>query len=372
MNILYIISSLRPGGAERQLVELIKGIDKSINNIYVVINESNINGYQETLEINDVPIYCFCRNSKYDMSPVFKTAELVNKLEINVIHTFLNFGSIIGVLVALMTGAPIVCSALRTAMDENWKFWLCSRIISYRADYLVSNSLAGFKNRFKKMRSKYRVIYNGIDTSRFKPVEKIQNDIVNEFNLTRWKIKVGMVATLSEKKDHRTLLDAAKLVLHHYPDTVFIIVGEGLGGRMGQLKDYAAKLDIDENIIFTGFRSDVDQLIQLLDILVLLTDKLYGEGSPNAVIEGMAVGKPILATRGGGTDEVVLDHVNGLLIEPANSEEAATKIMCLIKDKKLSYKLGQNALQYVRDNYSLTRYVKEYELLYNSLLPNNT
>ncbi|MEE9423626.1 MAG: glycosyltransferase [Methylococcales bacterium] len=368
MNILFIISSLRPGGAERQLVELIKGLDKSIYNIYLIVNEVNIDGYQQILDDCNVTIHCFRRKSKYDLSPVFKTIELTKKLKINVIHTFLNLGSIIGILVSMNTNIPIICSALRTAKDENWKFWLCSRIISARSDYLVSNSLVGFKNRFKKMRPKFRVVYNGVDFSRFRPSDKIQKEIVNELSLAQWEIKIGMVATLSEKKDHKTLLDAAKIVLFSYPQTVFIIVGEGLGARMEQLQDYAVKLDIDSNVIFTGFRSDVDQLIQLLDIIVLLTNKLYGEGSPNAVIEGMAVGKPIIATKGGGTDEVVIDHVNGLLVEPEDAQETAEKILFLINNQEASCKLANYAKKFVVDNYSLDRYVTEHETMYHNLI----
>jgi len=368
IHILFVLHSLRPGGAERQLVELIKGLDKSVYRISVAINKYEETGYQPDLEAMNIPIYCFRRKHKYDLSPVLQIARLIKREKVDIVHSFLVLGSVFGTISAKLTSRPIVCSALRTARDTNLREVLLSHSLSYFPDYFVSNSMAGFKSRFKKMRNNFKVVYNGMDFSRFSVDSERQSRIKAEFGLAKWGNVVGMIASLSHKKDQRTLLCSAKLVIEKYPDTLFIFVGDNVRGRLELLQKQANELCISENVIFTGFRSDVDQIVQLLDISVLLTYEKYAEGTPNAVIESLAVNKPVIASKGGGTDEVVEDGVTGLLVEPASAIQTASAIIKLIEDTRLAKTLADNGSALVVQKYALKRYVEEYELMYKTLI----
>ncbi len=370
VKILFIIPSLRPGGAERQLVELLKGLDKSVYRIFVITTEIATSGYGSILDEQGVETICFKRKFKYDVSPIIKSVNFIFKNKIDIVHTFLNLGSLIGVLAGIITNRPVVCSSLVTAKDENWIYWLCNKFFSYTTAYFISNSKIAFDNRFGSMRENFVVVYNGIDMNRFIPSKNQLKIIDEELGLNRWQNKIGMIATLSHKKDHPTLLAAAKIILKSHPDTIFVLAGDDVDDNKARLLNLAITLDIDKNILFTGFRPDIDQLIQLLDIIVLLTHKDFGEGLPNAVIEGMIAAKPVIATRGGGTDEIIDDHVNGILIAPDNPKETANAILELLDNKSLAESIGQSANQYAVNNFSLIRYVSEHTRMYSTLVPN--
>jgi glycosyltransferase involved in cell wall biosynthesis len=367
-HILFVIPSLRPGGAERQLVELAKGLDKDRYTVSVVVTKYEDVGYQPILENMGIAIYCFKRQYKYDISPLLKTINLIRKLNIDVVHTFLTLGSLIGVLAAKFTNRPVVCSALRTAKDESWKDTACNQLFVMFSDYFVSNSKAAFENRFRDMKANFRVVYNGIDFDRFVPYQEKLELAATALRPGPWRWKVAMVASLSDKKDHRTFLQAAKIILANFPDVLFVMVGESIGGRREQLEHFGCELGIQNNLQFMGFRSDVDQLMHLFDVLVLLTEKHIGEGSPNAVLEGVLAGKPVVASRGGGTNEVVTDLVNGLLVDPGNAEQTAAAILRLLKDEPFANKLAVNGKKFVEAMCSLQNHVAQYETMYQDVL----
>ncbi|MGY6275976.1 glycosyltransferase [Methylomonas sp. MgM2] len=363
-NLLFVTPSLRPGGAERQLVELIKGLDTSIYNIFIITAERNDNGYYPVIEALGIPVTCFERRFKFDASPIFKTICFIVKNDIGIIHTFLNLGSLIGILAGIITNTPIICSSLRTARDENMIYWACNQFFSYFSDFFVSNSKIGFDNRFDKMRRNFFIIRNGVDFNRFVKNQEIQQRIATQLQLNRWSYKIGMIASISPKKDHATLIKTAKLVLSHYPSAVFLLIGDAPDSTKTQLENHIHSLGLDDNILITGFRSDVDQLIQLLDISILLTAEKFGEGSPNAVIESMVAGIPVIASRGGGTDEIIEDRINGILVEPANPEQAALAIISLIEDNSFAKEIAKRGQLFACEHYSLERYVNDYNNLY--------
>ena len=368
MHILFVIDSLRPGGAQRQLVELIRGLDKSRYKMSLVVNREENTRYKEILQDIGVPIYCFQRKNRFDISPLIKIIKFIRDSDVDVVHPYLVLGSIFGVTAARITAKKVVCCAIRTAYDANLLEKVVCRLLPYFCDYFVSNSESGFKNRFRKISGNFRIIRNGIDLSSFKSNWEVQKSIVNELQLDGRRCVIGKIASLSHKKDHETFLCAAHILLQKNPNLIFLVVGKSVDNRLEELKYLSQQLGIQDSIVFTGYRPDVEQLIQLLDIVVLLTQKNYAEGMPNAVIEGMAAKKPVIATRGGGTDEIIQDGVNGILVTPASPDELAGSILKLIRDRALASKLAKNGRLFVEQNLGMERYIKQYDELYQNLV----
>jgi glycosyltransferase involved in cell wall biosynthesis len=127
---------------------------------------------------------------------------------------------------------------------------------------------------------------------------------------------------------------------------------------------------LSKQIIFTGKRDDIESILQIIDIGALITNaENHGEGISNSIIECMTMGKPVIATRGGGTNEVVLDGFNGFLVGHKNEEQIIAAIEKLVKDSVLLHTMGENARQYVRKNFDLEQKTDEYIRLYQKLAP---
>ena len=358
-SLLLVIDSLRAGGAERQMVELIKGLDKNKFNIHLYCLSKQENSYEDLVDKLGITINYYTRKYKYDLiRPVFEIKDYIHQNRIDVVQTFLNLGSLIGVAASRLAGKKVICSAIREGKDSDWKLMISKKVLAVFSDVYVSNSWAGFNNRFKKIKPNFKVIYNGIDFSRFEKqidVESLKDDLA----LTGKRHVIGMIASLSPYKDHITLLNAAKIVISKHPDACFLVVGDG--AQRESLELLANSNGIEDHVIFAGYRSDVDQIYKVLDIFVLLTNTdLHQEGISNAILEAMVVGVPVIATAGGGTDELIDHNENGIIIAPKSINEAAEAILNLLENKSFSEQLSKNAQEKVFTNFGLDRYVEEY------------
>jgi len=127
---------------------------------------------------------------------------------------------------------------------------------------------------------------------------------------------------------------------------------------------------LNENVYFLGYRNDVDEVIQIFNIAVLLTNSdIILEGISNAILEAMAVGIPVIASEGGGTNEIIKNNITGILVKPKRPEETAKAIIDLLGDKKKAKKISDSAKISVRQMFNLQKYVKNYEKIYRELIP---
>jgi glycosyltransferase involved in cell wall biosynthesis len=369
VRVLFVIDSLGFGGAERQLVELMKGlIHTDSYEIYIVSLMMRSEGYTDIVNTLGMEIHYCQRTYKYDIfSPLFKIVRCIREYRIELIHTFMNMGSLFGALAAKITGLPVVCSAIRDAKDSSWRDKYIIRFLATLADIYVANSYAGFTNRFRKMRPIFQVVYNGIDFSRFDSDDGNKKASRTELGISSFSRVVGMVASFSKNKDQGTLLTAASKVLNVFPDVGFIFVGDGV--TRIELEKRAAELGIGKQAVFTGFRMDVDRIYPLLDICVLLTNSwVHLEGIPNVLVEAMVCGVPVIASCGGGTNEIVDHGKNGIIVPPHDPESTAMAIIRLLSDREEADRLASEAQIRVRNLFGLEKYVCDYENIYQRVL----
>jgi glycosyltransferase involved in cell wall biosynthesis len=368
MRILFLIDSLRSGGAERQMVELVKGLIGNGHEIHLICLEKAHQGYSEILEsIGIAPAYC-TRSNRFDLlGPVLGIADYISKKNIELVHTFNNLGSLAGALAAKWRRKPVVCSAIRDGKDKGWKYKYSVLMLDRIADVLVANSQAGFASRFSSMKPHRRVVYNGVDFSRFDCANGDATIAREEIGLERFSHLIGMTATLSTFKDHDTFIESVPAVLREFPNAGFLCIGDG--PRRGALQRKVRSLGLDGQVLFLGFRADVDQIQRVLDVSVLLSNAdLHEEGISNSLLEAMALGIPVVASRGGGTEELVRHGDTGILVTPKSSNETSDAILNLLHDDKKRNNMGLAARLYVRKQFNLQKYCSEYEMIYNFLV----
>lgn len=368
ITVLYIIDSLRRGGAERQFVELLKNIDRGLVNPVVVYLKHEEKSYIDELKNKGINPILVERSWKGDITPAFRIYKLIVQHKPVLIHSVLNMSGIFGTLTAKLSGVPHVCSVIRQARDPNKKTRIIRQLLAYMVDAYVANTKIGLNNRFSHWRSNFHVIYNGLDISRF------SNNKINRSVSGKNKIfKIGMIATVSAHKDHLTLLKAMCLLR----DTLqknsveiqyeLLIIGDG--ENRDNLESFVTSNGLESSVIFTGQIGDVERIYADLDIAVLLTNaSLHAEGISNSLVEAMACGIPVIATNDGGTVEFVESEKNGILIENGDITGCARAIERLLSDDALRHQLGQNGHRTVMEKFSMDSYIGNYLSLYKKIL----
>lgn len=373
IRLLFVTPSLCIGGAERQLVQLLQNLDPERYAITVAVfvgaEQAGQKGfYRQVSDLPNVSLTVLTRSGRFDLlGPVRSLVRLIRTERIQVMHTFLNLASTFGLVAAKIAGVPIVASAIRDSQDVNIVYRLCRIVQAWGADILVSNSEAGFDNRFRRRRANFRVIANGIDLRRFDPQPELVVKLREELQLSRFTHLVGMTATLSDFKDHTAFLEIAARVVAERPKTGFLVIGDG--PNRAALEALSGQLKITDNIVFAGYRRDIDTLTGLLDVACLFTNyRVITEGLPNAVMEAMACKVPVVATDGGGTVELLHEGVEGHLVMSNNVDIATRLILNLLTDDTLRHTMGERARIAIETKFSLATCVSRYEGLYQQAL----
>jgi glycosyltransferase involved in cell wall biosynthesis len=186
-------------------------------------------------------------------------------------------------------------------------------------------------------------------------------ELKQELGLSDSAPLVGTIGNIRESKGYEYLIQSAKLVLEKVPNVLFLIVGEKEEKLFRYLSQLTDRLGLGERIKFLGFREDVADCLNILDIFILSSTT---EGFSIATVEAMSLAKPVVVTDCGGPGEIVIDKQTGFLVPPRDPESLAEKIILLLENKKLREEMGKKAQIWVRKKFSLEENIKNYELLY--------
>ena len=189
-------------------------------------------------------------------------------------------------------------------------------------------------------------IHNGIDLANV-IVRRSRTDIRRELGIDDRTVLIGTVGRLAPVKGHDSFLRAARSIRDQEPDTKFLIVGDG--PLDSHLRALASRLELDDACAFAGARADVHDLMSAMDIFVLPS---LNEGMPMAILEAMAIGTPVVATRVGGLPEVLRHHVNGLLVPPGDDRALVAACLELSRAPEWARSLATQGKQVVEKNFS--------------------
>jgi len=279
-----------------------------------------------------------------------------------------------GMIAALVLGIPYVVDfqlvppVVRCPPSERGLLKHLGAILNYvysRADSLICVS-QGNQRRLAELfgiaAARIQIIYNGIDTNAFEQADRQQLcRLRKELALTPERIVLTTVARLNIQKGHRYLIDAAKQLAAANPRVVFLLVGDG--ELRVELERAVKESGLSDKFIFAGYRRDVAELLALTDIFVLPT--LF-EGLPHSVLEAMAAGCCVVASRVDGVAEVVEDGETGILVEAANVEQLVAALNPLVHDEDARNEMGRKGMMRVKEKFGLSRMVEGVDSLYTA------
>lgn len=254
-------------------------------------------------------------------------------------------------------------SPMRKNINNFWAKKLAHQFIA--VSQAVANKLI---QEDKVFRQKVTVIHNGIDLSNHCLLART-NNIRLEYGISENTGLVGCVGRLHEKKGQLDLLKVIPLILQEHPKTKFLLVGEDMtgGGEQAKLNNLISELGLEDTVVFTGFRSDVPQVMAGLDIFVLPSHEGH-EGFPLVILEALAQQIPVIATSVSGVPEMIREDENGILVCPEKPAELAKAINLLLQEPKKAKAMGEKGRYLVEKEFNLEVMVSKVENLYYQLI----
>jgi glycosyltransferase involved in cell wall biosynthesis len=370
-TVLYPIIDLDLHGAQHQLLELVRGLDK-VRFKPVVLNFTPGSPMEPYFrELPDVQLISLERKGKYDFLCLFKMMRILRKLKVEVIQPFLTPATFFSLLPAILCRTPVKIATERSVPVTNntgigFRLYLMvENYLARFADWAVANSQAGKEYLVARgvRPSRVKVIYNGIDTNRIACDNGEVQAARQRLNLPAGSKVVGMIARMFNVKRHDAFLRAAEIVNRLLPETVFVLLGDG--PKRKSLESMSQELGLASKVVFLGEQQNVLPYLANFDVFALYSET---EGLSLSICEAMALGKPVVATDVGGNRELVEDVKTGFLVPLGDTEAFAESIIRLLKDPGMVQSMGQKAREKVAGQLGLGRYVSEYQNLYDETL----
>ncbi|HJZ74861.1 MAG TPA: glycosyltransferase [Vicinamibacterales bacterium] len=354
LRILICIESLGIGGKERQAVELVKGLVRRPGIECAVICLERDDFYLHELA-TAVSLEFIPRRRRWDPAIFPKLFGFMKRYRPDVVHTNGLMSSFYMLPAARALRVPLINGSIRNAFAGGGFRWTLEKTLLHASSYRVANSYAGLRSRGLSDRdARNVVIYNGFDFTR---LERATPHPAGEGK----KVKtVGMVAEFNRYKDYPTFIQMAREVSGRRNDVTFALVGDG--STLADSQRAAAGV---EAIRFLGKRKNVEEIVATFDVGVLCT---FVEGLSNSIMEYMALGRPVVATDGGGTRELVVDGETGFLVPPSNVDALAARIEYLLDHPTVATRMGEAGEARLRREFSIARMVEETVGLYNVAL----
>ena len=359
MRILFFTENLRAGGKERRIIELLKHLKSSGDVQLELVLTKNIIHYEEIYTLN-IPIHIIERKfTKKDPLLFFKFYSIAKKFKPDIIHVWGHMVAVYAVPTKILLKIPLLNNEI-TDSTINKKL-LGKGIVFKHSDRVIANTYAGLK-AYNAPAEKSRVIYNGFNFDRIKQVENPET-VRLKFNI-QTIFAVGMVASFLEYKDYDTYVNAALQILKNRRDVTFLCIGDGNDSRHKKMVDAMN----EKNIFFLGRQQNIESIMNCCDVGVLTTNiKNHGEGISNAMMEFMAVGKPVVTTNFGGSAELVEDNYTGYLIDAFSVPQLVDKINFLLNNEAQRITMGQAGSKRVREAFSYEAMFRSFREEYKNI-----
>jgi glycosyltransferase involved in cell wall biosynthesis len=370
IKIVYIITSTSVGGAEKILYYTVTGLDLTKYTVSVCSLKEK-KEIAEKIEKSGVSVHCLGMNNEEgvigwlsSVKTLFFLFFYLKRMRPTIVHSFLFRANILARIAGYLAGVPVIISSIRVMGGEKRYYHFLERVTSFMVDHYVtvSESIKDYiLHTTKKPAENVSVIYNGIDLKRENNVQA--HNIKEYFNLEDKDRLLVTVGRLNIQKGHCYLFQAISKVLKKISNLKLLVVGEGEEEK--KLKNLVELLDLTGSIVFTGLRDDIENILSIAELFVFPS---LWEGLPNALLEAMAAGKPVIATTVGGVSELVVPGKTGLLIPPKDTDALAHAIIKLLRNKFQAKKMGNAARVRVEQHFTISGTVEKTENLYRELL----
>jgi glycosyltransferase involved in cell wall biosynthesis len=372
--LVLVVDDLGYGGTERQVVELANNLNPDRFSVHVCTLSDHI-PLSDKLRNKNHKLHIIRKKNRFDLTVIPRLISLLKTLKPDIVHGYMFSAEIASRLAGRIAGIKCIIGSERNANRISVRK---SNILAYKltqpfVDFIIANSKAGAESHAKiynRSPTYYRVVYNGVDTERFRPADGMS--IRSKLGIPKECPVIGSFANFKKQKNHMMLFRAFKLVLESCPDTRLLLVGDKpldlrrrLNGYMVQLEDIIDDLNIRHQCMFLGHRPDVEHIYPACDITVLSS---LHEGTPNVLLESMACCVPVIATNVCDNQYIIKEGEVGHLVGVGNETEMAYHMKTMLNNKILRKEMGQKARNWVKEKFSNIRLAQNMETVYREFL----
>lgn len=370
VKVAFWAGSFERAGTQRFLLELLRRLDRERFEP-LILSTLKTGELLADIEAMGIPVFQF-KTGRRLLSPetvrsLSGAGRLLRRERVAVLDCMLGVTTLFGPVVGRLSGVPVVFNNQR-----NLSYWMRGRyrnaVYGFVSRRLVDRVLVNSEAARRELRERFSVpddkivsVGTGIDIARIDSAEP-NGELVERLGFSGRRI-VGIVAKLSQIKGHRYLLEAMRLLLESHPDASLMIVGDG--PLRSRLEKQTAELGLSDSVRFVGSRDDVASLLKVMSVFVLASTS---EGSPNAVLEAMAAGLPVVATEVGGVPEMVSNGRTGVLVPAKDPEAMAAALAGLLDDGERAAAMGRAAREAVEREHDLELVVRRTQDVFESEL----
>ncbi len=359
MKILHLSGQKTWRGGEQQVAYL-------VNHLAEMDCESLVFCPEEAVLISKInptaKVITFARKALFQLSAARKLAQVCKQEKPAIVHLHDADAHLIGVLSASLFANKsnmVLSRRVDFAIRKKWTTRSKYQHKAIKAIVCVSEAIANIiKENFPN--KQVWVVHSGILPDRFQQGFHILRDT---YKIPKESLLIGNVAALADHKDHFTFLKTAQILLQKNNQLYFFLIGADQG--MGEaLKQWIGEQQLQERIILTGFRTDIDKILPELAIF-LFTSKQEGLGT--SILDAFAAQVPVVATKGGGIPELIEDGETGFLCEVGAVKDLAKKVNQLIQDRQLYTKIKENAFQRLNQSFTAKVTAQKTKAIYEQI-----
>lgn len=363
-KIIHLVPTLERGGSEMSQLRMLPYLNDEIESIFITLKQEG--SLAPKFREKDIAVMAINQKGIWDLKAYVRLFKLIRLLQSDLIVTHLIYADIVGRFFVQWITRTKVISSLATTYNfpTYWPARLFERLTKYLAQGYIANAEIVKTTYIEKLGvspEKIHVLTTGMDLNLFQSLTPNPR-LRTELEVSEQDVVIICVANLHINKGHRYLLEAFEELFTKHRHIRLLLVGDGTERKNleAQCQNYHSR----SHIQFLGKRSDVPDLLALSNIFSLPT---FFEGMCNAIMEGMAMGLPIVTTHIPENQELVTHGKNGLLVPVKDTSSLRTALEQLIQDKHLRETMGQAAQKSMQERYNLPDSVDRWRTLLTSL-----
>jgi len=369
LRIMHVLDRLDIGGTEKAVMKVVRGLGPETFEHYICVLRGAAAASGEWASGVTVLQAGQEGGSAFQFN-VPRLVRMIKKIRPVIVHSR-NWGGIEATVAARLAGVPVIVHS-----EHGYELEMASglplrrRVLRHMA-YRAASAVAVVTNDLRQYHAAQAwwepeaisVLYNGVDGQEFAPKQASRDAVRRQYEIPMDAPVVGAVGRMTPLKDFSTLLKAAEVLVPGVPNLHVLLVGAG--PELASLKNYAAcSPQLARRVVFAGKVEQVDDLLNAMDIFVLPS---LMEGMSNTLLEAMAVGLPVVATRVGGNPEIIPEGACGYLFQTRDVTELVSQLKKLLDDRRLRTEFGMAAREHVLRHFSLEKMLGRYRDLYLGL-----
>lgn len=380
VKVLHILTRLIRGGADETVLLIVMGLNPHDFEATLLVGSDSDQQY--VAEASDAATILIEPSLRRDVKPIsdlralYRLYRFIRDGKYDIVHTHTAKAGFLGRLAASMAGVPIIVHTVHGITFHDFRHPIVQTlfIIFEKVAATVTDRFIAVGEDLKEYYlqvgigkpERYKVIHTGMNLNRFLNAGELPEEFIRrkrqEFYIEPTDIVIGHVSRLDTGKGQQYLLQAIPQIVARFPNTTFILVGEGKHRKM--FETMTRELHIEQHVIFAGFRHDIEEIMAIFDVAVFTS---LWEGLPRVVVQYAAVGKPIAAFDIKGVSELVRNGINGFTVPVRDVGRLAKRIMYMLENLENSKNMGKSGRQFIDESWKadvmIAKIAQEYQLL---------